>query len=263
MEMATISDEALRQRGFPDAERNFFRVMAVVMAMVIVAGFTLNLAMGRSTFAVPVVYHVHALVFFGWVALYVAQNWLIAGNHVALHWKLGLLAYGWVPVMVVLGFAIMLTSLRRTGGPFFFDQSEFLFSNSMLLLLFGAMAMTALRRRRHMGWHRRLMMTAMAILTGPGLGRLLPMPLFIPHAWRIGILATLIFPVIGMIADKRRHGHVHAAWFWGVGAIVLTQLLADVIAYSGFGIGITHALLEGTPGSARPIEAFLPPAFGS
>src|SRR3546814_21159610 len=122
----------------------------------------------------------------------------------------------------------MLTSLRRTGGPFFFDQSEFLFSNSLLLLLFGAMAMTALRRRRHMGWHRRLMMTAMAILTGPGLGRLLPMPLFITHAWRTGILATLIFPVIGMISHQRRPGHVHAARFWGVGASVLPQLRPDL-----------------------------------
>ena len=25
----------------------------------------------------------------------------------------------------------------------------------------------------------------MTILTGPGLGRLLPMPLMIPHAWRL------------------------------------------------------------------------------
>ncbi|WP_242122633.1 hypothetical protein [Sphingobium sp. Sx8-8] len=261
--MATISDEALRERGFRDSERNFFRIMAVVMAIVIVAGFALNLAMGRSTFAVPVVYHIHAFVFFGWVALYVAQNWLIADNHVALHRRLGLLAYGWVPVMVLMGFVIMLTSLRRSGGPFFFDQNEFLFSNSMLLLLFGAMVMTALRRRRHRGWHRRLMMTAMSILTGPGLGRLLPLPLFIPNAWRIVILATLIFPAIGMIADKRRHGHVHAAWFWGVGAIVLTQVAADIIAYSSFGIGITHAVLEGTAGSGRPIQAFLPPGFGS
>lgn len=261
--MATLSENVSPSGGVQDAERQFFRVMALVMAAVVVAGFTLNLAMGRSTFAVPAVYHIHAFVFFGWVALYVTQNWLIAGNHVQLHRRLGLLAYGWVPVMVAMGFVIMITSLRRNGGPFFFDQNEFLFSNSLMLVLFGGMAMTALRRRRHTGWHRRLMFTAMAILTGPGLGRLLPMPLLIPHAWRAVMVSVLVFPVIGMIADKRRHGQVHPAWWWGVGAIVLTQVAADIIAYSSWGVGVTQAVLDGSAGSARPMAAFLPEGFGS
>lgn len=51
------------------AERRFFLFMAVVMAAVTVAGFGLNLAMGRSTFAVPAMYHVHAVIFMGWLAL--------------------------------------------------------------------------------------------------------------------------------------------------------------------------------------------------
>ena len=261
--MATISSDISPGRGSKDSERQFFRVMAIVMATIIVAGFAVNLAMARSTLAVPPLYHLHAFVFFGWAALYVAQNWLIAGNQVALHRKLGMIAYGWVPLMIVMGFVIMITALRRTGGPFFFDQNEFLFSNSMLLILFGAMVMVALRRRRHTGWHRRLMLTAMSILTGPGLGRLLPMPLFMPNAWRIMMVVTLIFPVIGMIADKRRHGKVHAAWWWGVGAIVLTQIIADAIAYSEWGVGVTQAVLEGSAGSARPMAAFLPPGLGS
>lgn len=259
--MATLSENAAHNRAANNSELHFFRIMAIVMATIIVAGFAVNLAMGRSTFAVPAVYHVHAGVFFGWVALYVAQNWLIAGNHVRLHRKLGMLAYAWIPLMVVMGFAIMLVTLRRTGGPFFFDQNEFLFSNMMLLLLFGAMAFAALRWRRHTGWHRRLMMSAMTILIGPGLGRLLPMPLFIPHAWQIMMAITLIFPAAGMIMDKRLHGRVHPAWWWGVGAIVVVQLLSDLIAYSSWGIILTQAVLEGTPGSARPMGAFLPPGL--
>ena len=55
------------------------------------------------------------------------------------------------------------------------------------------MVFTALRRRRYTGWHRRLMLSAMSILTGPGLGRLLPMPLFIPNAWRIMMVISYNF----------------------------------------------------------------------
>ena len=259
--MATLGDIGMPDYTSQNSERKFFRLMAVIMAAVIVAGFSLNLAMGRSTFAVPLAYHVHAFVFFGGVALYLAQNWLIVNNNIARHRTLGMLAYGWVPLMVIMGFVIVITTLRRTGGPFFFDQNEFLFSNLMMLLLFGAMAIVALRARRYTGWHRRLMLTAMSILTGPGLGRLLPMPLLIPHAWRIGILLTLIFPVIGMIADKRRNGHVHPAYWWGVGSVVTVQIIADVLAYSDWGIAVTQAVVEGTTGDARPIPAFLPPGF--
>jgi len=259
--MATIVHPGSLQQGTEAAERRFFRAIATVMAVIIVAGFATNLARGISTFAVPLVYHVHAFVFFGWVALYLAQNWLIAADNIRLHRKLGLLAYILAPVMVIMGFLIMVTSLRRSGGPFFFDQNEFLFSNSLLLVLFGAMVLTALRRRRYTGWHRRLMLTAMSILTGPGLGRLLPMPLLMPNAWRIMMVVTLVFPVIGMVADLRRHGRVHEAWLWGVGAIIAVQVIADLIAYSAWGVSFTQSLLAGTPGAQRPIAAFLPPGL--
>jgi hypothetical protein len=53
------------------------------------------------------------------------------------------------------------------------------------------------------------------------------------------------------------------AWFWGVGAILLTQILADFVAYSSFGVGVTQAVVNGSPGSARPMAAFLPVGFGS
>lgn len=259
--MATLSDTIAPGHDAQHSERQFFRIMAIIMAATIVAGFAANLALGRSTFAVPPVYHVHAFVFFAWVALYVAQNWLIAANNVKLHIRLGRLAYGWAPLMVIMGFIIMITSLRRSGGPFFFDQNEFLFSNSLLLILFCVLVIVALRRRRYSGWHRRLMFTAMSILTGPGLGRLLPMPLLIPHAWRIMIIVTLLFPVIGMIADKRRLGRVHPAWFWGVGAIVATQVAADNMAYSPWGTRLTQTVLADSAGASRPMAAFLPPGF--
>jgi len=242
-------------------EARFFLTMACIMSAIIVAGFALNLALGRSTFAVPAIYHVHAFVFFGWVAIYLTQNLLIASGNSALHRRLGLLAVLWVPAMVVLGVAMIVITMRRTGGPFFFDQNEFLFSNPLLLLCFAGLVAGAIILRRRTDWHRRLMFVGFAILTGPGLGRLLPMPLMIPHAWRIMMVVTMIFPVIGMIADRRRHGRIHPAWFWGIAAVALVQIVADVLAYSQWGMAFTRDVLAGSPGSARPMAAFLPPGM--
>lgn len=251
----------LAQRGGAVEGARFFTAMMLVMAFVIVAGFSFNLAMGRSSFDAPWPLHVHGLVFMSWLGLTAAQALTIATGNVALHVRLGKLAYLWIPAMVAAGVMIILVSLRTTGGPFFFSKNEFLVSNTAGLLTFGGLALWALRQRRYTGWHRRLMLVAMSILTGPGLGRLLPMPLFIPNAWTTIIVITFIFPVIGMIVDWRRDGRVHPAYWWGMGINVGVFALSMVIAYSPLGYAFTEWVTAGTPGAERPMQAFLPPGF--
>ena len=245
----------------PREQTRFFFVMALVMALVIVGGFTLQLAMGRSSFAVPAAYHLHAAVFMGWIGIYLMQHVTALRGQWALHAGFGRIAYLWIPLMLVFGSVLMVVVARRTGGPFFFHVSEFLWSNMMLLWCFGGLAFWALRRRRYTGWHRRLMLCAMAILTGPGLGRILPLPLMIPHAWTITTLATMVFPVIGMIADKRATGRVHPAYLWGLGIYAAVFVLSLVLAHSETGMAITRRVIADTPGELRPMEAFLPPGF--
>lgn len=243
------------------AERRTFFVLIGAMAATIVAGFSLNIVTGRSSFGAPPIVHAHGIVFMGWLALALAQGYTIATGRRALHIKLGQLAYLWIPAMVILGIAVMVNSARTAGGPFFFALNEFLVSNVSLLLGFAGIALWALRRRRHEGWHRRLIIVAMAILTGPGIGRLLPMPLLMPWSWTITFVVTLIFPAIAMIVDLRRHGRVHPAYKWGTGVFVGVFVGSMLIAYSPIGYAITEAVVAGTPGSERPMEAFIPPGF--
>jgi len=251
--MATVAPSP---KSTIDRERAFFLKLAIAMALVIIAGFSFNLATGRSTFAVPLLVHVHAFTFFGWVALYVTQNTLVAAGQVLLHRQLGLLSLAWIPAMTGLGLAMTFHSLRAVGGPFFFDMNEFLFGNSLGIIAFAVTASWALVVRQRADWHRRLMCCAMISLTGPGFGRLLPMPLMIPWSWWIAaVVAPGIFWVIGMAADKRRLGRVHPAWLWGFGLLFCSQLLADAIAYSPVGISITRQVVAGTPGAERPMQA--------
>ena len=240
----------------------FFTIMMFVMAGVIIAGFSLNLAMGRSSFALPLAFHVHGLIFMGWLALALAQVVTIASGQIALHRQLGRLGYVWVPTMIAAGAMIILVSVRGSGGPFFFAQNEFLISNLAGLAVFGVLALWALRAQRYTGWHRRLMLVAMSALTGPGLGRLLPMPLLIPYAWPIAVCASFIFGFIAMVADWRANGRVHPAYWWGMGINVGGFLASMALAYSPLGYAITEAVIAGTPGAERPMQAFLPPGFG-
>ena len=254
--MATIPYSTDTDRG----EARFFFTMACVMAATIIAGFSLNLALGRSSFGLPWVVHFHAWVMMAWVGLYLTQNFLVFSDNVAVHRKLGWLSVILIPAIVVMGFVITDWTMRNRGGPAFFDQNQFLFSNPLQLLGFAVMAAWAVTIRKNTGWHRRLMFCAFAMLTGPGVGRLLPAPLFIPYAWyATAILPAILFPAIGMLADKRRYGGVHPAWLWGVGIVLGLQVVADLVAYSDWGIAFTQQFLAGTPGAERSMEAFFPP----
>lgn len=255
--MASIAAEP--QAGTEQRERRFFLIMACVMAVTVVAGFGGNHLMGRSSFAVPAIYHIHAFVFLGWVALYVAQNALVTRGNVAMHRRLGPLALLLIPAMVVMAVWLTLFTLRFQGGPPFIAQHEFLFVNIFHIGAFAGLAIGALTMRRRTDWHRRLMFGAMATVSAPGLARLLPLPLMMPYVFPILFVASLVFPVIGIFADLRRHGRVHPAWIWACAVPIVALALGEAIASTEWAREYVAAHIAGTAGAERPMEAFLPP----
>jgi hypothetical protein len=246
------------RRGIIDAEHRFFMISAWVMAAVIVAGFSTSIVFGRSTFASPPIFHVHAFVFFGWVVLYLLQTNLVAAGNIRLHKQLGWLTVGWVPAMLVLGTTMTVISLRTHRGPPFFHSNEFLIDNPLSLVYFAGMVAAAIALRKRTDWHRRLMFCGMAVLTGPGSGRILPNPLFIPIAWWVDMAAVLAFPAVAMVIERRRTGRIHDAWWWGVGLLVGSQIVGSLFAFSPAGYAVTRAVLAGTPYEHADLSARMP-----
>lgn len=240
-------------------DSGFFMGAAIAMTVVLIAGFSLQLAMGRSSFAAPFYVHLHAVVFMGWVGIYLLQNVFVATGRIALHRRLGWVAAGWTVLMLVMGCWVTLAIVQRGGVPFFFRPLQFLIFDPLSLFTFAGLTYAAIRLRRQTDWHRRLHFCAMAMLLGPGFGRLLPMPLLSPWAWEATLIACLLFPLAGMLADLRRDGRVHPAWFWGVGVLLASTLLIEGITYSPLGTAIYNAATAGTPGAAIPPLDFPPP----
>ena len=246
-EMATVAHGLPASGGRDD---RFFLGGAFAMALVIVAGFSLQLAMGRSSFSSPPLVHAHAIVFMGWVAIYLLQNVFVTTGGMALHRRLGWIAAAWMVPMLVLGCAVTVAIVRRGDVPFFFRPLQFLVFDPVTLFAFAGLTVSAILLRRQTDWHRRLHFCGMSLLLGPGFGRLLPMPVLAPWAWEAIVAACLIFPAVGMWSDMRRSGRVHPAWRWGVATIIGSALLTEVITYGPLGGAIYHVVVAGSPGAA-------------
>ncbi len=254
--MATMAGDR-RQRMAGD--NGFFVRAAIAMVVVIVAGFSLQLAMGRSTFASPPLVHAHAVFFMGWVAIYLAQNVLVASGNVALHRRLGWLAAAWMVPMLGFGLAVTLAMVQDGRVPFFFRPLQFLVFDPLSLVTFVGLSTAAIVLRRQTDWHRRLHFCGMATLLGPGFGRLLPMPFLIPWAFEATFVATLIFPILGVVADWRRTGRVHPAWGYGIAANFAMLVAIELVTYSPIGLVLYETVTAGTPGAAIAPLAFPPP----
>ena len=257
--MATLA----RPRLAPDVgDERFFLRGAIIMTLLIIAGFSLQLAMGRSSFASPLRVHLHAFLFMGWVAIYLLQNIFVATGRMQLHRKLGWIAAFWMIAMVVMGCVVTAAMVRAGHVPFFFTPLQFLIFDPMTVFTFAGLTGAAIVNRHRTEWHRRLHFCGMSLLLGPAFGRLLPLPLLQPWAYEATFIAILFFPLAGMLADVRRSGAIHPAWKWGVGVIFASFLLTEAITFSPLGTAIYDRVTAGSPGASLPPLAFGTPPVG-
>ena len=243
-------------------DERFFLGAAVAMTFVIVAGFSTKLAMGRSTFYSPPLVHAHAIMFMGWVAIYLSQNVLVTTGRMALHRRLGWVAAGWIVPMIVLGFAVTIAMVRRGQVPFFFRPLHFLVFDPLSLVTFAVLTGSAIALRSRTEWHRRLHLCGMAMLMGPGFGRLLPLPLLQPWAWEVTFAAGMIFPLAGVAWDARRTGRVHPAWGVGILMMMTGFVAIEAISYTGVGQVFYRTVTVDSPGASVPPLMFAPPPGG-
>jgi hypothetical protein len=241
------------------AEHRFFRTLIFAMAAVLVGGFVLQLAMGRSSFNAPLVVHFHAVAFMGWVAIVLMQTHLATSGAIAQHRQLGRIAVAYSVLLLILGPLVTLAAVQTGRAPFFFQPQHFLIANPLGVLAFLGLLIAAVQLRKQTDWHARLQIGALAMLMGPGFGRILPMPFMTPYAFEIAELAALVFILVAMARDMKVHGRAHPAWFWTIGVMVGTLLLARALAFSPIGEAIYAAAIAGIPGANPDGLAYPPP----
>jgi hypothetical protein len=126
--------------------------------------------------------------------------------------------------------------------PSFFPPGVFLVMNGLGILVFGGLVAAGVALRRTSEWHKRLMLCATVSILGPGVGRLLPMDSFGAFAPLVmfGVLAGFAFA--GPVADLAVSRRIHPAYYWGVGAILISEVLIGPLAFAPPTTALLHVL---------------------
>lgn len=245
--MATFAGNGASNKGgarfrSADRDRGFFLIMAIAIVVTVIAGFSLNIVTGRSTFASPWWVHVHGLTFMGWLGIYLSQNLLIWRGQTGSHRRLGRFAGAYVGWMVVVGIGATLLSVTRHRTPPFFEPNVFLVMDLLTIAVFAGLTWAGVRMRARTDWHRRLMLCGAIQVMTPGVGRLLPLPLL--GTWIIWTIwaVMLAYIAVAVTYDLATRGKVHPAYLWGFGAITLAVVLMRPLAFTPPVLAVTGML---------------------
>jgi hypothetical protein len=237
--------------GVAAAQRTrFYLWMAVAMAATAFLGFA-------PTFWVPMaqgvperigVLAIHGTLFFGWTLFVIYQAWLVGSGNVARHRETGLIGVSLATAMVIFGVLAAINSgVRAIGLNAGAAGESFMIVPLAAILTFAVLVVAAILNTKRSEWHKRLMLSATAVLLDAAIAR--PFIVYLvmgghppPFHGTVGLagfnappppvlgvlppaLIALLFIVAGMVRDWRVLGKVHPAYWWAGGFALSVQLL--------------------------------------
>jgi hypothetical protein len=208
----------------PAADRGVYLTLALVIAVVVAVGFgrRLNETLIAPVSPRPWILYVHAVMFAGWVVLFVVQSALVRVRRVALHRRLGLAGILLGSLMPIVGVATALTMTRLHRVESHADHAAFLSVSFFDMLAFAVTFGLAVYWRRRPDCHRRLMFMATAGLTVAAFARF-PTWLMPNNLWYLAVDALIVTAVV---RDRLVLHRVHSVYRYGLPLVVLGQGIA-------------------------------------
>jgi hypothetical protein len=155
-------------------DRRFFVGMAIAAAVTVFFGFAPTYYLKSFTHAavyptglpvspsLPVLVHIHAVLFSAWILLFVVQTVLIAADRRHLHRRFGIAGVVLASSMVIVGVLTAVKGARdgwNPGGPYP-DSLAFMIVGLVDVLIFAGFVTAGVYFRRRAELHKRLMLLA-------------------------------------------------------------------------------------------------------
>lgn len=220
----SVTREAGRNRlAARDREHRFFTGMGLVALLVALIGFAPSYYLRSFSAAEPLttLVHLHGGLATAWLLLFIAQTSLVSVGRTDLHRRVGPAGAVLAALVVVVGYATSITAARNgvspPGGP---PPLAFLVVPIATLLSFALLSALSILWRRQRDTHRRLMLLATIAMLPPAFARFRWFGFGGPP---VAIGGPCLLVVVCMLWDRRAHGRVHPAFFWG-GTLLMLSL---------------------------------------
>lgn len=216
------------------ADAWFFPVMLGMIWLLALGGFVPEL-IGRllnDPPPYPLIIHVHAVVFFGWLAFLTLQVGLVRTGNVGWHRRMGVAGALLAVAVVLAGPAAALTMHMSHQAR---QPPQFLALQMINIAVFAGMVIAGLLLRGQPSAHKRLMLIGTLALIGAGFGRIVRMLTGAPPPWTL-IPAVYIAGNVLLLAialhDYRTRGRLHPVFLPAAGAFLASQLVVGLLLRS-------------------------------
>ena len=236
--MTVVAETTVAPRVAVAVSNQFYVRMAYVCMAIAVLGFvpTYWIPLLRGTLAIPPILHLHALFFYGWLALLIAQTQLAASRRFTRHRELGVFGVAVATSMCFVGVAAAVSSMKMSAaGGFAAERRAFSILPLSGVVFFAVLFTIAMLNVKRLDVHKRLMIVATVSLLQAAVGRWVllllapdasgaggaPPPVFVTVL--PGVLSDL--PLVwAMLHDRRTLGHVHRVYWIAGGALLALQI---------------------------------------
>jgi len=206
--------------------RPFYIGVSLLMGLIAIVGFwpTYFGPLVSGTISQPLLIHLHATVFSGWLVLFLAQVALAASGRVEWHMRLGRIGIGYGVLVVIVG---LLTGISRAAHrvELGLDGERLLFVAVADMTVFSAFFGAAIAWRGTPRLHKRLMMVAATMVLVAAASRMTFLPVLQMRQ------AVWISPILlAMAYDFRAQRLIHPVYLIGLAAFFVRALSPGVLA---------------------------------
>ena len=214
--------------------RPLYMGLSGLMALMAIVGFWPGYfrPLVFETVVRPVLIHIHAVVFIGWLVLFFLQAYFAATRRIQLHLKVGQVGIWYGVLLVIVGLTTgVIRSTGRTDGV----GEGLLLAIIEDMLMFAGFFSVAIWYRKKPKVHRPAMVVAATALLVAAVARME----FVPsEAMRLGIWALPV--LIAMAAEYRNAQTVHPVYLVGLGVFTVRAFSIPVIAPSAAWASFAH-----------------------
>jgi hypothetical protein len=222
-------------------DRNFFLAIVALIWLGILMGFGPQIQQHMATAAAPypLIVHIHAAAFVGWLVLLTTQVLLIRVHRTDIHRRLGVAGAALAGAMIILGPATALVMHALTfgkGG----KPPAFLAVQFTDILAFASLVAASLALRSNPSAHKRLILLATLYISDAGFSRWLNAPLgaLLGHGYWPQLAAQylpgdLVMLGIG-VYDLITRGRLQPAYVAGIAWVATLELSAVAVLFSAW-----------------------------